>query len=138
MSKDSIFTKIRKGEIPGDIIYEDNDFFALLDIKPVNKGHVLVIPKEQHKDIFDMPEDEAAKYMKVVKKISQAVMDATNCDGVNLLMNNKPASGQIIYHAHIHVIPRFEGDGLQHWPGIQYESEDKKKEYASNIKKKLE
>ncbi len=128
----SIFTKILEGEIPGEIVYEDKNFFALLDIKPVNKGHILVIPKEEYKDITEMPEELAGKYLQVAKKIGESMLKGLNCDGFNIMMNNKAAAGQIIFHSHIHVIPRFEGDGLKHWPSKEYEGDEE--EYAKKIK----
>ena len=133
----SIFTKILNGEIPGEKVYEDEDFFAILDIKPVNKGHVLVIPKEEYKDITEMPEELAGKYLQVAKKVGESLMKSLNCEGFNIMMNNKAAAGQIIFHAHIHVVPRFEGDGLKHWPGTEYNTLNEQKEYAEKIRKEI-
>ncbi|MFT4311337.1 MAG: HIT family protein [Candidatus Woesearchaeota archaeon] len=121
----SIFSKILKGEIPGEIVYEDDNFFAILDISPVNKGHVLVIPKEEYKDITEVPDDLIGDYFNVAKKIGNAFLKMGS-DGFNILMNTKKAAGQVVFHAHIHVIPRFDGDGLNHWPSKKYDAgEDK-------------
>jgi len=86
--------------------------FAILDINPHNKGHALVISKEQYRNIFDIPEEVLCAMIKTVKKLTPAIRDATGADGFNIGMNNESASGQEVMHAHIHIIPRFEGDGV--------------------------
>lgn len=111
-----IFCKIIKGEIPCEKVYENDKIFAFLDIKPVNKGHTLVVPKEHFTDLFEMTDDVLSDVFVKVKKIAKTVMDAVKADGINIGMNNKPAAGQIVFHAHLHIIPRFTGDGLKHWP----------------------
>jgi histidine triad (HIT) family protein len=112
-----IFCKIVKGEIPCEKIYEDSNVLAFLDIEPINIGHSLVIPKEHFKDIHETPESLVAHMMQAVKKISTALRTSLPCDGVNVTMNNEGAAGQVIFHAHIHVIPRFENDGFESWQG---------------------
>lgn len=107
-----VFCGIVKKEIPARIVYEDEKVMAFLDINPVSKGHTLVIPKEHHEDIFEIPEDVLSSLIKVVKKISVAVRKTLNADGVNILQSNGSAAGQVIKHVHFHVIPRFEGDGI--------------------------
>ncbi len=113
---DCIFCKIISGgDIPCSKVYEDSLFIAFLDIKPVHKGgHVLVVPKRHFVNLFDTPDAEAEAIYKVVREISHAVVKATGgCDGVNLVQNNNAAAGQEVFHSHIHVIPRFEGDQLR-------------------------
>lgn len=112
---DCAFCKIIAGEIPCYKVYEDDNFLAFLDIYPVNPGHVLVIPKEHHDNVFTLPDELASNYFIIVKKISKIVKDVMNADGININMNNLPAAGQVVFHSHIHVIPRFNGDGLNHW-----------------------
>lgn len=131
----SIFTKILNKEIPGEIIYEDSDFFAILDINPVNKGHVLVIPKQEFKDFTEIPDDLMGKYFLAAKKIGNAILKI-GYEGFNLTMNTKAAAGQIIFHAHIHIIPRKSGDGLNPWPSKKYE-EGELEIYANKIKENL-
>ena len=133
---DCIFCKIRKGEIPADKIYEDEHTFAFLDIRPINKGHALVIHKNHHQDIFDTPAEELCAMMATAKKVAEAVVKETNADGVNIGMNNKAVAGQAVWHSHLHIIPRFEGDGLRHWPGKEYEEGEAAK-MAEAIKKHL-
>ncbi|MEX2028992.1 MAG: HIT family protein [Candidatus Paceibacterota bacterium] len=127
-NNDCIFCKIVKGEIPCSKIYENDHVLAFLDIAPINIGHSLVIPKKHFKDIHETPEDLVTHMMHAVKKISTALRTSLPCDGVNVTMNNEGAAGQIVFHAHIHVIPRFKNDGFEHWHGkIKYgESEMQK------------
>jgi histidine triad (HIT) family protein len=129
--QDCIFCKIIKGEIPSFKIYEDNKVFAFLDIAPVNKGHVLVLPKNHSIDFSDMADEDIKAVFVAAKKIANAVMKATGAQGYNLGMNNKKAAGQLVMHSHLHIIPRFNEDGLKHWPGKKYaegEAEKTKKE----------
>ncbi|MBD3249659.1 HIT domain-containing protein [Candidatus Woesearchaeota archaeon] len=136
MMQDCIFCKIVNGEIPCSKIYEDEKVLAFLDISPINKGHVLLIPKEHHKDLFDTPDDTLAAFAKTAKKIAKAIEQATDADGINLGQNNGKAAGQEVFHAHIHIIPRFSDDGLKHWPGGKYK-EGEEKEFAEKIRSKL-
>ena len=108
---DDIFQKIITREIPAEIVYEDEDVIAFLDIKPVNKGHVLVVPKQKFRNIFDGPADALEKMMAAAQKVAIAVKETTGADGVNIVMNNERAAGQEVFHAHIHIIPRFTNDG---------------------------
>lgn len=105
-----IFCKIIAGEIPSSLVYEDEDFRAILDINPAARGHVIILPKKHYANLFELPEEEASKIFVVAKKIATAVKKTYQCDGVNILQNNGQASGQTVFHLHVHVIPRFEGD----------------------------
>lgn len=134
---DSIFTKILKGELPSTKIYEDEKVFAILDISPVHKGHVLVIPKEDYKDIHHIPEELFVHLMVVTKRLAKAVKEATGADGINIIMNNEAAAGQVIFHAHVHIVPRFTEDGFKHWPSKKTYAEGEKEEYAEKIRAKL-
>lgn len=107
---DCIFCKIANGDIPSATVYEDDLFRAIMDIAPANKGHVIILPKNHAANIYEMTEEETAKAFVVAKKIAGAVKTATGCDGVNVLQNNGEASGQTVFHFHIHVIPRFNND----------------------------
>lgn len=133
---DCIFCKIIKGEITCAKVYEDEKVLAFLDISPVNYGHTLVIPKEHFTNIFDLPEDLLGETMKVVKKLSSVIKDALRADGINLGMNNGQAAGQIVMHAHIHIIPRFKNDDLKLWPGGKYKKGEIEK-VARKIRNKI-
>jgi len=133
---DCLFCKIINEDIPSSKIYENEHTYAFLDINPVNPGHALVIPKKHFKDIFDIPSKELCEVIATVKKISEAIKTGVEADGINIIMNNKEAAGQIIFHAHIHVIPRYNDDGFRHWPGKKYK-DNEEKEIAKKIKKQL-
>lgn len=107
---DSIFTKIINRDIPAEIIYEDETVVAFLDIKPINYGHTLVVPKKPFENIFDGDAETLAHMMKVGQKIGQALVAAKLADGVNLIMNNGAAAKQEVWHAHLHVVPRKTND----------------------------
>jgi len=106
----SIFTKIINGEIGATKIYEDDKCISILDINPNNKGHALVIPRFECETVLDCPEDILGHLINVAKKVAEKQMDALNCDGVNISINNKKAAGQEVSHLHIHVIPRYFKD----------------------------
>ncbi|XMB67846.1 HIT family protein [Mycoplasmatota bacterium zrk1] len=105
-----LFCKIVNGDIPSQKIYEDEDVYAFLDISPATKGHTLVIPKKHVVDIFDMDPETAAKVFSVVPKISKALKDTFNPIGLNIVNNNQKPY-QVVFHYHIHLIPRYENDG---------------------------
>ncbi len=133
----TIFSKIINKELPAHIVYEDDNFLAFLDINPVNLGHTLLVPKQACRNIFDMPENLAKELGLVAQKIAVALKKALNADGVNLIMNNEPAGGQIIFHAHLHIVPRFLNDGLKSWPGQAGITENVFIETANKIKANL-
>ncbi len=132
-----IFCKIVKGEIPAHKIYEDKDTLAFLDISPVNIGHVLVIPKEHHANIFEIPEKALLEVVRTVKKVSHAVKKGLKADGINVTMNNEPAAGQVVFHLHIHIIPRTINDGFHHWKGKRGYQEGEKEIVTEKISKSL-
>ena len=129
---DCLFCKIIKGEIPSSKLYETENVLAFLDIAPVHKGHALVVPKKHFMDILDIDEKDLAEVAKAVKKVALAVKKATNADGLTVTSNNKKSAGQVIMHYHIHIIPRFENDGLKLWPQGKYE-ENEMDEYKKKI-----
>ena len=107
---DCIFCKIIAGEIPSATVYEDDDVKAILDVNPAAKGHVIVLTKTHAANVFEISEEALSKAICAAKKIATALKKTYNCDGVNILQNNGEAAGQTVFHLHIHVIPRFEGD----------------------------
>ena len=134
--KDCFFCKIIAGRIPSSKIYEDDNVFAFLDINPVNPGHTLVIPKEHTPNLYEISDEDLCKVIKVVKTLSITIKKVLNADGINLEMNNDAIAGQLIFHAHIHIVPRFEGDELKHWPGKHYEG-GRQEEIAEKIRKAI-
>jgi histidine triad (HIT) family protein len=133
---DCIFCKIIAREIPSYKIYEDNNVLAFLDIGPVNKGHVLVIPKKHCSSFEEISEEDLCRTIVVVKKIGRAIKEGLNIEGYNIAVNNDPVAGQIVPHLHFHIIPRVSGDGLKLWPGGEY-NEGEALEIAKKIKNKI-
>jgi len=121
---DCLFCKIIKKDIPSDVIYEDDKIIAFLDINPCNPGHTLIVPKKHCIDILDADEENAKEIMLKAKELAPKIVKAVNADGFNLIMNTKPEAGQVIMHAHMHIIPRFKDDGLKHWPKKDISKED--------------
>ena len=113
--KDSncIFCKIVTGEIPSKTIYEDQEFRVILDISPATKGHALIIPKEHYANIYELPDEMAGKVMVLAKKLASHMTETLGCDGFNLVQNNGEVAGQTVFHFHMHLIPRYQGDGNQ-------------------------
>ena len=109
---DCIFCKLANGMIPTATVYEDDDFRAIMDAAPANKGHVIILPKEHADDVFSLPVETQAKLFPVAAKIAKAVKEELGCDGVNILQNNGTAAGQTVFHFHTHVIPRYNGDSV--------------------------
>ena len=105
---DSIFTKILKGEIAGYKIYEDEDFFGLLDIHPKTRGHSLIIPKKEAPDVFEMDDQTLSKLMPAAKKLAQKLKEKLGADAIKFIQNNGSQAGQEVFHYHMHVIPYYE------------------------------
>ena len=107
----TIFSKIIAREIPAEIVYEDDEVLAFLDINPVNVGHTLVIPKEPSVDGIEASPESMAAVIKIGQKIARAQKEALGCTGVNFIMNNGEDASQEVFHTHLHVIPRYKDDG---------------------------
>lgn len=131
---DCIFCKIIKKEIPADIVYEDENCLAFLDITPVNPGHVLLVPKKHYENLYDLPDEVFKQLAPIIKKLAIAIKKGINAEGINIGMNNERPAGQLVPHAHFHIIPRFSRDGLRHWPGQPYK-EGESSQIAEKIKK---
>lgn len=115
-----LFCKIVNGGIPCEKVYEDTDVLAFLDIHPINRGHTLVIPKQHANNIYDIPEEGFEQLMRHVHRLAPTIKEAVDADGINIGMNNDGAAGQLVFHAHVHIIPRFTNDGFRHWHGAPY------------------
>jgi histidine triad (HIT) family protein len=109
----NVFAKILRGELPSHKIYEDADTFAFMDIMPRGDGHCLVIPKQPSRNILDADPAVLATLIASVQKVSRAVVKAFSADGVTVQQFNEPAGGQVVFHLHFHIIPRFEGVALR-------------------------
>lgn len=129
-----IFCKIAAGDIPSATLYEDEAFRVILDIEPASKGHALILPKDHYANLYEMPDELAAGAMVLAKKMITKLTEIVGCDGYNVLQNNGAAAGQTVFHFHMHLIPRYEGDTVAiGWkPGTL--SEEVKAEILSKIK----
>ena len=107
---DCIFCKIINGDIPSYTVYEDDLIKVFLDVNPITNGHSLVVPKKHYKDINDIDLDTLAHIQKTVKDLFPKYKEKLNCDGITLCQNNE--YGQEVKHYHLHIIPRYENDGL--------------------------
>lgn len=135
--KDCIFCKIANGEIPSATIYENSDFRVILDVAPANRGHALIIPKEHFKDIFDIDAVTAGKLFSLATEVARAMKSVLHCDGLNIVQNNGLIAGQTVFHFHLHLIPRYEGDGIKlTWEQHESDSADLQ-ELAKEIRKKI-
>jgi histidine triad (HIT) family protein len=111
--ENNIFAKVLRGEIPCHKIYEDEDTLAFLDIMPRTEGHTLVVTKEKARDLFDVRPEALAKLMAVVQKLAPKIKDAVGAEGVLIQQFNGAAAGQTVFHLHVHIIPRKEGEALK-------------------------
>jgi len=109
-----VFCKIIRGEIKSEILKQSANFIAIKDINPVSEGHALIVPKAHYTTLLDLPEELGAELMKFAKEIASELMETKKGSGFNVIMNNFPAAGQFVMHAHLHVIPRKEGDGIRY------------------------
>jgi histidine triad (HIT) family protein len=116
-----IFCKIVRGEIPSAKVLETADAVVFLDIHPVNRGHVLIVPKEHHPDLSELSDTASAHVGSLLPRLCRAVRAATGADGLNVIVNNGRAAGQTIDHGHWHIIPRFHDDPVNWpWPHSEY------------------
>lgn len=106
-----IFCKLANGDIPTNTVYEDENFRVILDLSPATKGHALILPKNHYKNLYVLPEETAADVMKLAKKMAVMMTEKLHADGFNLVQNNNEVAGQTVFHFHLHLIPRYNGDG---------------------------
>ena len=132
-----IFCKIVHKQAPASILYEDDAVMVFLDIRPLNMGHTLVIPKAHYVDIFDISTKELSAVHTVAKKVSFAVKKATAADGISIIQQNGKAAGQDIFHFHVHVVPRFEGQKLPRFSELKEVERAKLDEMAKKIRENL-
>ena len=109
---DCVFCRILKGEIPCCKVYEDDKVLAFLDIAPFNFGHTVIVPKEHNHSVTTLPEEYLSAMFVVAPKLAVAIMTATGAEGFNLVLNNGHVAGQVVPHAHLHILPRFADDDV--------------------------
>jgi histidine triad (HIT) family protein len=134
--KNCIFCKIIAEEIPSVKLYEDELVYAFMDIAPINYGHTLVIPKEHHTSVATIPENVAGRMFLVGSRLGVAMRRALDADGFNLHLSDGTVAGQVVMHAHLHIVPRWTDDSFHwNWRQLKYESEDVRNEMAEKLKK---
>ena len=109
----NVFAKILRGELPAHKVYEDDDTLAFMDIMPRGDGHTLVVPKVPCRNLLDAPPEALAAVMRTTQKVAHAAMAAFGAEGVTVQQYNETAGGQVVFHLHVHVIPRFAGVPLR-------------------------
>ena len=135
--QECIFCKIVGGEIPCAEVYSNDNVLAFLDIAPIVQGHTLVIPKEHYSTLWDLPQGLAGEMQRVMQEVGVAIFHVTGATGLNVVMNNYTAAGQVVPHAHWHLIPRREGDGLLSVEQKEYESQEAMYALAAKLQSAL-
>jgi histidine triad (HIT) family protein len=137
MMADCVFCKIMAKQIPATVVHEDEHTLAFMDIGQVNPGHVLVALKKHVENIFALDEAQAAAVFGSVARVARAIRGAFEPQGLSVYQANGAAAGQTVFHLHIHLVPRYEGDGMAlTWP-VKNPPREKLVEYAQKIKAKL-
>lgn len=131
---DCLFCKIINKELPADVMYEDERFLVILDKFPAAFGHVLILPKAHYENIYDLGEAEQAAIMPLAAKLAKALKETLGLEGLNVLQNNGKLAGQVVFHYHLHLVPRADNDGVKiGWTPSGYD-DDKIKGLISKIK----
>ena len=120
----NVFAKILRGELPSTKVYEDADTLAFMDIMPRCEGHTLVIPKTPCRNVLDASPEQLTACLKTVQRIARAQPKAFGAQGVSILQFNEPAGGQVVFHLHFHVVPRFDGVKMPPYTGTMEKPEN--------------
>ena len=138
MNEDScIFCRIAQKQLPASSVYEDEKVMAFLDIRPLNEGHTLVIPKAHYENVFDVPRELNAYIHGVTKQIAIAVKKAMNADGISIIQQNVKAANQDVPHLHVHVIPRYNGQKMPSFSETSEANREQLSQTAAKIRKQL-
>jgi histidine triad (HIT) family protein len=131
------FCKLARKEDDASIVFEDERTMAFLDIRPVNDGHTLVIPKMHYENIYEIPDDEIAHVYRTVKKVASAVKKSVKAEGISITQHNGRAALQRVFHLHVHVIPRYEGQRFPRPEELSEAKREKLEDIAEKIRKNL-
>lgn len=131
---DCIFCKIINGDIPSATIYENEEFKVILDRFPANEGHVLILPKQHSANIFEIDSEQAGRLFVLATKIAREMKNILGFEHLNVMQNNGIVAGQTVFHFHLHLIPRYENDGIT----IAYKPMDLTDAQIEDMRKKLE
>lgn len=113
MAEDCIFCKVVAGDIPAEVVDEDEHTVALMDINPWTRGHVVVVPRRHSRNLWEVPDEDLERVTATARRVARRMRERLSCDGINLLNSCEPAAWQTIPHFHLHVIPRYDDDPLQ-------------------------
>ncbi len=111
--EDCIFCKIVAGELPAEKVAEDEHTIAFMDLNPWTRGHSLVIPRNHSRNLYEVAPEDLGHTVVAAQRLAERMRERLGCDGVNLLNSCEPAAWQTVFHLHLHVIPRYEGDSLR-------------------------
>ena len=135
---DCVFCEIANGALPCAKVWEDGDLLAFMDIGPIVKGHVLIVPKTHYESIEGIPDRLWEKLCLLAKRVAEAQRKTLGAEGVNLMQNNGTVAGQEVPHLHLHVIPRFSGDGHRwNWNPKSYASLDEAADLAKRLRTEI-
>ena len=138
MTEDCLFCKIVSGEEAANVVWADTDYLSIMDKFPINKGHQLVLPKVHYNFLTDMRDNEVAELFGRVSMLAKVTMKALSPDGLAIGQNNGAAANQQIFHVHVHIIPRFEGDvGDGSWPRRKTMTDGELNRTAENIRREI-
>lgn len=137
VDKDCLFCKMVTGQVPCTKVHEDDFVLAFMDINPVSRGHTLVIPKGHWANLLELPDGLGEPLLAALRDVARAVTLEAGAKGFNIVQNNNPAAGQVIFHFHWHIIPRFENDGLALWAGTRCTDFDALSAFANSANKRI-
>ena len=137
MADDCLFCQIAAGAVPATVVLDEPGVVGFLDIRPVFPGHVLVVPRQHHVTLADLPVDQLEPLFEATQRVARAVTAALGAQGTFVAMNN--VVSQSVPHLHVHVVPRTKGDGLRgfFWPRVKYASDDEREDYGLRIRQQL-
>ncbi len=138
MDSNCVFCKIVSNEFDSYKLYEDNNFIVILDKFPATAGHTLIIPKSHCEDFFDLDEYLASELLVLAQKVARTLKEVTGCDGLNILQNNGKSAGQVVFHYHMHLIPRYANDDVSIVLKSNELQDEKAEKMIEEIKHKLE
>jgi histidine triad (HIT) family protein len=113
VAEDCIFCKIAAGELPAEVVAEDDHTVSFMDINPWTRGHALVIPRNHSRNLLEIDDEDLARVAAAAKRLAARMCERLGCDGINLLNSAEPAAWQTVFHFHVHVIPRYDDDPLR-------------------------
>jgi histidine triad (HIT) family protein len=134
VAEDCIFCRIVAGELPAEVVDQDDHTVSFMDINPWTRGHALVIPRNHSRNLLEIGDEDLAQVMAAAKRLAQRMRERLGCDGVNLLNSSEPAAWQTVFHFHAHVIPRYDDDPLRLPGAPQQVNQDELRAIAGELR----